>query len=172
MNPDLSMFFQRRSVRVYQDREVDDTMVKDLLEAAMTAPSAMAKDPWHFVVVRDQAVRSRLVEQLPNGKMLAAAPVGIVICGDLEQAHMHSLPYLLLDCAAATQSLLLAAQALGLGAVWLGVYPRERRVEHVRAVLSLPPHVLPVAGVAMGWPAEFPEPRTRYRDEAVHREAW
>ena len=172
MNPDLDFVFKRRSVRMDQDRDVDEAMVRDLLEAGMAAPSAVAKDPWHFVVVRQAATKDRLVEQLPNGRMLAGAPVGLVVCGDPERAHHHSLSFLLQDCSAAVENILLAAQALGLGAVWLGIHPRENRVRHVRQVLGLPDAILPVAGIALGWPAEFPEPRTRYREDAVHYERW
>lgn len=172
MNPSLNFIFQRRCVRMYQERDVGEDLVRDLLEAGMSAPSAVAKDPWHFIVVREADTRARMVEQLPNGKMLVAAPVGIVVCGDLERAHVRSLSYLLQDCSAATENILLAAQALGLGAVWLGIHPREPRVQHVRDVLGIPDHVIPVAAIALGWPAEFPEPRTRYRDDAVHRDRW
>lgn len=172
MNADLSFIFKRRSIRTYQDRPVDEAKVRDLLEAGMAAPSAVAKDPWHFVVVREAETKDRLVGQLPNGRMLAAAPVGIVVCGDLRRAHDENLSFLLQDCSAAIENILLAAQALELGAVWLGIHPRESRVRHVREVLGLPENIIPVSGIALGWPAEFPEPRTRYREEAVHQERW
>jgi nitroreductase len=172
MNPDLNFVFQRRSVRAYQDREVDPRMVRDLLEAGMSAPSAVAKDPWHFIVVREAETKARLVDQLPNGRMLTSAPIGLVVCGDLARAHNQSLSFLLQDCSAAIENILLAAHALGLGAVWLGIHPREHRIEHVRRVLGIPEGIVPVSAIALGWPAEFPEPRTRYRDDAVHRERW
>lgn len=172
MNPKLDYLFARRSVRVYQAKDVGDELVRDILEAAMAAPSAVAKDPWEFVVVRDRQVRARIADGLPNGKMLADAPVGIVVCGDLRRAHDRQLSYLLQDCSAAIENLLLAVSSLGLGACWLGVHPREERVKHIRGLLKIPEHVIPVAAIAIGWPAETPKPRTRYRDSAVHREAW
>jgi nitroreductase len=104
--------------------------------------------------------------------MLTTAPVGIVVCGDLEAAHDHQLSYLLQDCAAATENLLLAAHLLGLGACWLGVHPREDRVAHLRRLLNLPPHVVPVAGIALGHAGETKEPRTRYDPASVHTETW
>jgi len=173
MNQTLKFIFARRSVRKYApDKPIADTLLRDLLEAAMAAPSAVAKDPWHFVVVRDRARLSGLAEGLPNGKMLADAALGIVVCGDLEKAHGNLESYLLQDCSAAIENLLLAATALGLGACWLGVHPREERIAHVRRLLNLPQHVIPVAAIAIGWPAENPPPRTRYRDGAVHWEQW
>jgi len=172
MNPVLASIFKRRSVREYQSTEVDELIVRDLLEAAMAAPSAVAKDPWEFVIVRDNNMRRRIVDRLPNGKMLIDASLGIVVCGDLLRAHDRQLSYLLQDCSAAIENLLLAASLLGLGACWLGVHPREERVAHLRALLRLPEHILPVSVVSIGWPAETPAPRTRYRDDAVHWETW
>ena len=172
MNTELGFIFSRRSVRVYQRREVGEDHVRDLLEAAMAAPSAVAKDPWEFIVVRNRSMLNRLATGLPNGQMLADAALGIVVCGDLQRAHDRQLSYLLQDCSAAVENLLLAAHALGLGACWLGVHPREDRVAHVRSQLAIPNVVIPVAVVSLGWPAESPAPRTRYRAEAVHRETW
>lgn len=172
MNSKLDFIFARRSVRAYRRAEVDEGHVQDLLEAAMAAPSAVAKDPWEFIVVRDGAMHNRLASGLPNGQMLADAALGIVVCGNLSRAHDRQLSYLLQDCSAAIENLLLAAHALGLGACWLGVHPREERVAHVRSLFAIPADVIPVAVVSLGWPAESPAPRTRYREEAVHRETW
>jgi nitroreductase len=172
MNPLLSGLFARRSVREYQARDVDDSLVQDLLEAAMAAPSAVAKDPWEFIVVRDRATRRRIAEGLPNGKMLADASLGIVVCGDLRRAHDGQLSYLLQDCSAAVENMLLAASLLGLGACWLGVHPRPDRIVHLRSLLGIPEPIIPVAVVSVGWPAEAPEPRTRFRADAVHHETW
>jgi nitroreductase len=172
MNPQLSDIFSRRSVRAYQPGEVAEDLVRDLLEAAMAAPSAVAKDPWEFIVVRKRATLVKLAEGLPNGKMLAGAPLAIVVCGDLRRAHDRQLSYLLQDCSAAVENLLLAANTLGLGACWLGIHPREKRIDLLRELLTIPEPVIPVAAIALGRPAESPEPRTRYREAAVHHETW
>lgn len=172
MNPRLNDLFSRRSIRVYRPDDVSDELVRDLLEAAMAAPSAVAKDPWQFIVIRNRDVLGSIAEALPNGKMLAKAPLGIVVCGDLQQAHDQQLSYLLQDCSAAIENLLLAASVLGLGACWLGVHPREQRVVHLRSALEIPDQVIPVAAIAIGWPAESQPPRTRYRDDAIHHERW
>jgi len=172
MNPALDFIFRRRSVRAYQPAEVPPETVRDLLDAAMAAPSACAKDPWEFVVIRNRATLARIADGLPNGKMLATAPLGIVVCGNLARAHDRQLSYLLQDCSAAIENLLLAASALGLGACWLGVHPREDRVRHLSAILGLPADVLPVAALAIGRPLAVPAPRTRYAAAAVHDETW
>lgn len=172
MNSKLNYVFSRRSIRAYQPEDVGEELVRDLLEAAMAAPSAVAKDPWEFVVLRNRNMLTKIAEGLPNGKMLADAPVGVVVCGDLERAHDGQLSYLLQDCSAAIENLLLAAGTLGLGACWLGVHPREERVTHIRSLLNIPDTVIPVAAIPIGWPAESREPRTRYRRHAVHHETW
>lgn len=168
----LRLIESRRSIREYRPGPVSDELVHRLLAAAMAAPSAVGKDPWRFVVVRSQATRDALADALPNGQMLRTAPVGIVICGDLDAAHDRQLSYLLQDCAAAIENLLLAATALGLGSCWLGIHPREGRVAAVSRILGLPAHVIPVSAVSIGWPGEVKEPRTRFAAAYVHRERW
>ena len=169
---ELEFITARRSIRTYTEREVDAETVKDLLRAAMAAPSACCRDPWRFVVVRERERLARLASGLPNGQMLAHAGVGIVVCGELEAAHDGQESYMLQDCSASIQNLLLAANALGLGACWLGVHPREDRMAHLRQALGLPETVVPVAAIAVGWPAEQKAPRTRYDAAKVHDETW
>jgi nitroreductase len=168
----LGFIFGRRSIRVFRPGEVSDATVTTLLEAAMAAPSAVAKDPWRFVVIRERARLAQLAEVLPHGRMVASAAVGIVVCGDLEVAHDRQLSYLLQDCSAAIENLLLGAHALGLGAVWLGMHPREERIREVTRLLDLPSPILPVSGIAIGYPGEVKEPRTRFNPAYVHREKW
>ena len=172
MNHTLQMIFSRRSVRRYDDREVPQEMIADLLQAAMAAPSACGKDPWHFIEVREQSQLERLAEGLPNGKMLPNAAVGLVVCGSLEEAHGNLESYMLQDCSAAIENVLIAAAALGLGACWLGVHPREERMAHLRRVLGIPESIIPIAVVAIGFPEEPPEPRTRYNPSKVRSERW
>ena len=172
MNPSLASLFERRSIRRFTDTPIDDQTAQDLLEAAMAAPSAVACDPWHFILVRDEATRHRMADALPNGQMLRQAPLGMLVCGDIEAAHGGELSYLLQDCSAAVENLLLAASMLGLGACWLGVHPRRERIRTMRDLFSLPDPILPVAAVAIGHPAEQKAARTRFRTEAVHRGTW
>lgn len=172
MNPKLDFLFSRRSIRAYETEDVGEDLVRDLLEAAMAAPSAAAKDPWEFVVIRERDMLAKIAEGLPNGRMLAHAAVGIIVFGDLRRANDGLLSYLLQDCSAAIENLLLAADALGLGACWLGVHPREDRIAHIRSLIETPDAVIPVSAIAIGWPAESKKPRTRYRAEAVHHEMW
>jgi nitroreductase len=168
----ISLILGRRSIRAFRDHPVDDVSLQILLEAAMAAPSAAAKDPWRFIAIRQRETLSAIAEALPNGAMLASAAVGIVVCGDMEAAHDGQLSYLLQDCSAATQNILLAAHALGLGACWLGVHPREPRMAHISKLFALPISLVPVACIAIGWPAEEKAARTRFRPDYVRFEKW
>ncbi len=169
---EMGFIFGRRSIRVYSGAEVKADLIQKLLEAAMAAPSAGAKDPWRFVVIRSREMLSRLAPELSNGEMLLKAGAAIVVCGDLEAAHGRELSFLLQDCAAAIENLLLCAHVSGLGACWLGVHPREPRGQRIKQMLSLPTSVVPVSCIAIGDPAEEKEPRTRFNRDYVHAERW
>jgi nitroreductase len=168
----LSWIFGRRSIRQYAPGEVGQQEVQTMLEAAMAAPSAMTKDPWRFVIIRRPQTLARLAEILPGGKMLSTTALAIVVCGDLDAALERQLSYLLQDCSAAIENLLLAAHGLGVGACWVGVHPSPGSVRAVRELLGLPGTIIPIAAVALGRPAEQPEPRTRFNPQAVHLEKW
>ncbi len=166
----IEAIFTRRSIRVYTSQPIPDEMVERLLRAAMQAPSAGNQQAWQFVVVTQRSQLNALAEVLPYGKMLTSAPLGLIVCGDLEIEK--SKGYWVQDCSAATQNVLLAAHDLGLGAVWLGVYPREQRVADVRRVLGIPESVVPLCAIAIGYPAEE-KPRTdRYDAGKVHHNTW
>ncbi len=168
----LGFIFERRSIRVYAPGEVSEEKVQKLLAAAMAAPSADAKYPWRFVVVRNRQTLSKIAVVLPNGQMLVSAALGIVVCGDLGVAHDNQLSYLLQDCSAAIENLLLCAHILGLGACWLGVHPRADRIKRIKEILSLPASVLPVACISVGYPGESKEPHATYNSDSVHFETW
>lgn len=172
MNPALKPLFARRSVRKYSPEPVAEEAVQDLLEAAMAAPSACGTDPWRFVVIRGRATLDAAAGLLPNGPMLRHAPLAIAVLGDRTRAHRGLESYLLQDCCAAVENLLLAASMLGLGAVWLGVHPNEDRMSGLSELLAIPSELVPVAMIAVGHPAEEPPARTRYRAEHVRSERW
>ena len=168
----LDFIFGRRSIRVYSPGEVDEAAVTKLLEAAMAAPSAMTKDPWRFVIVRDKQTLAKLATLHPGAAMLSAAAMAIVACGDLDAAFERQISYLLQDCAAAIENLLLAAHAQGLGACWVGIHPGEPLIKRVKELLSLPASFVPVAVISLGQPGEQPPPRTRFNADYVRHEKW
>jgi nitroreductase len=171
-NPQLDFLLGRRSIRVYSPGAVSETTVTNLLEAAMAAPSAMTKDPWRFVVVRDKQTLATLATLHPGAAMLSAATMAIVVCGDLDAAFDRQLSYLLQDCSVASENLLLAAHAQGLGACWVGIHPGEPLIKRVKDLLALPASIIPVAAISLGQPGEHQAPRTRYNAEYIHREKW
>ncbi len=130
----LDLILGRRSIRVYSPGEVSEPALTKLLEAAMAAPSAMTKDPWRFVLVRDKQTLSKLAALHPGAAMLSAAAMAIVVCGDLDAAFERQISYLLQDCSAAIENLLLAAHAQGLGACWVGIHPGEPLIKRVKRI--------------------------------------
>jgi nitroreductase len=168
----LDLIFGRRSVRVYTPGEISDELITAMLEAAMAAPSAMTKDPWRFIIVRNVSKLRVLAEILPGGKMPSTATLGVVVCGDLDAVFERQLSFLLQDCSAATENLLLAAHGLGLGACWVGVHPSEQAVRKVKQQFRLPSPLIPMAVVSIGWPGEELASRTRFKRDYVHFEEW
>jgi len=172
MNEKLEFIFSRRSIRKYKDKEISDDIINELLKAGMSAPSAMNKDPWHFIVVKKRERLDEIAEALPNGKMLKGAAALLIVCGDIDAAHGNLESYMIQDCTAAVENILLAINSLGLGACWLGVHPREERVDALKRIFSLPENIIPLAGISLGWPDEEKEARTRYNESLVHWEEW
>jgi len=166
----MKAILSRRSIRSYTDKPVSDAVVRELLEAAMSAPSAGNEQPWHFIVITDRAILDEIPKIHPYAGMLAQAPVAIMVCGD--QRLEKYAGYWVQDCAAATENLLLAAHAKGLGAVWLGVYPTEDRVKGLRKLMGVPDDVVPFSIISVGYPAEEKPPADRYDDARVHHDRW
>jgi nitroreductase len=160
----------RRSIRKYADQSVPEELISTLLAAAMQAPSARNQQPWQFVVIDDRAMLAKIPPLMPNAAMAAGAALAILVCGDLELEKSEG--YWVVDCAAAVENLLLAAHALGLGAVWCGVYPREQRMQGLRRLVGLPKNVVAHSLVVLGYPAEQVAAENRYRPERVRRNGW
>ena len=160
----------RRSIRAFTPRPVSLEIVRELVRAAMHAPSAGNEQPWHFVILTDRELLDKIPDFHPYAGMLAEAPVAVLVCGDPRQEKHPGM--WVQDCAAATQNLLLAAHAKGLGAVWVGVHPREDRIEPLRRLMALPEVVIPFALIPIGHPAETPESEDRYRPELIHLNKW
>ena len=164
------VIFQRRSIRSYTSEPVEESLVKRILEAAMAAPSARNEQPWHFIIITERELLDRIPDYHPYAGMLAEAPVAVLVCGDVREEKHPGM--WVQDCAAATQNLLLAAHAKGLGAVWVGIHPREDRIEPLRSLIEMPETVVPFALVPLGFPAETPEQEDRFRPELIHMNRW
>ena len=168
-NEMLNCIMTRTSIRQYQDRPVEQEKVEQLLRAAMAAPTAVNKQPWHFVVLNTKAAINRLADASNRGgDMVRSAALVIVVCGDMDKTlDGKGREYWIQDTSAATENLLLAAHALGLGAVWTGVYPIKERVDMTSEVLALPKNLVPLATILIGYPAENPTPKNKWKPENV-----
>ena len=156
----------RRSIRKYDDKPISDDMVREILDAAMMAPSAGNAQPWRFLVVNDRTILGGMVDMSPYIKMVGQAQLGILVCADLS---LEKYPgYWVQDCSAAMQNMLLAIHSLGLGAVWTGVYPDEERVADFKKLFNMPEQVMPLGFVPMGWPAQELKSPSRFREDRVH----
>ncbi|HMM19219.1 MAG TPA: nitroreductase family protein [Selenomonadales bacterium] len=166
----LEAILTRRSVRNFARREVGGETVEELLKAAMSAPSAGNEQPWEFVVLRDRPTLDRIADVHAYGQMLRHCPVAILVCGDFNRQKYEG--FWIQDCAAATENLLIAANALGLGAVWLGVYPIEERVTAIRGIVAAPEEIVPFSLVAVGHPVQAPPPAERFDRTRIHNDRW
>ena len=166
----LKAILTRRSIRKYSEKNIPEEYYEILLRAAMHAPSGRNRQPWHFIIISDREVLKKLAEVSPSWNMLVEAASAIIICGDMELEDSES--FIIQDCSAATQNILLAAHELGLGTVWLGVHPREERLKPLIKILNIPGHILPVSMVSVGKPDELREQPDRYNIERIHQDTW
>ena len=163
----------RTSIRAFTDQPVDEATVEKILRAGMAAPTAVNRQPWAFVVVNEREQMERLREVHPYAQMLKTAQFAIIVCGDMERALPGaSQAYWIQDASAATENILLAAHGLGLGAVWCGVYPNPDVLPKVKEVLGLPSSVIPLNIIPIGYPAESPTPKDKWKPENIHYNKW
>jgi nitroreductase len=166
----LEAIFNRRSIRRYSLAHISEEQITVLLKSAMYAPSAVNKQPWHFIVFHEPDTIKKIIDIHPNSSMLSGADVGILVCWD--DNLQHDTGYGPVDCAAATQNILLAAHSMGLGAVWVGIYPRKQRMEDIRRIFALPEHVNGFSIISLGFPAEKKVTPERFNKSRIHYEKW
>ncbi|MBN1348977.1 nitroreductase family protein [candidate division KSB1 bacterium] len=166
----MQAILSRRSIRKYTGKAVSETLINELLQAAMSAPSAGNQQPWHFVVLTDHSLMDQVPQFHPYSTMLKEAALAILVCGDERLQRYEG--YWIQDCSAATENLLIAARANGLGAVWLGIYPRPERVDGMRKLLNIPHEITPFALISIGYPAEEKLPASRFDSARIHKNRW
>lgn len=168
----LENIHNRKSVRQYTAEPVSEEHIQTMLKAAMAAPSAVNYQPWRFVVVTEREQLDAMAEVLPFARMLKQAPLAIIVCGETLWFEGKENIFWQQDCSAATQNLLLAAEALGLGAVWTGVYPDPQRSSDLSAFLGLPETVQPLCAIPIGHPAGDDKPKDKWKPENIHYGKW
>jgi len=167
----MNIILQRRSIRKYTNQEISDVNLKMIFQAAMNAPSAGNEQPWEFILIKDKEILGKIAAALPYGRMLASSPVAITVCGNLKR-QIYGKDYWIMDCSAATENILLSATELGIGSVWLAVYPENERQEFMKKILFIPDYIIPLAIVALGYPDEKKKPRDRFCEDRIHINKW
>ena len=169
----MENILNRKSVRNYTKEEVKKEQLEMLVRAGMAAPSARNSQPWLFFVIDDRTILDNLAKQLPNAKMLLSAKAAIVVCGNLQKAlEGDGREFWVQDCRAATQNILLAAESMGLGAVWTGAYPRKETVNIIKVELGLPEHIVPLNVIPIGWQTGEEKPKQKYTEENIRWNKW
>ena len=166
----LKAILTRRSIRKFTGKNIPEEIITKLLESAMYAPSARNTQPWHFIVINQRVILDKLPHVHPYAEMCYEASLAILVCGDINIENLEG--YIAVNCAAATQNILLAAHDLGLGSVWLGVYPRKERMEPLSKLFNLPQNIIPVSLVALGYPNEQINMPGRFKLERIHFNKW
>ena len=160
----------RRSIRSYTTKKIPKTTVDEIIKAAMHAPSANNQQPWEFIVIDSPSLLGKIPSFSPHAQMSKNAPLGILVCGKIENIPSeHFWPQ---DCAAATQNLLLAAHSHGIGSVWTGVYPKQEIMKGFSDLFSLPKSIIPFAYIVLGYPEKKPFPKERFIKEKIHYNQW
>lgn len=168
----LENIHNRKSVRQFTSEPVSDEHIETMLKAAMAAPTAVNYQPWRFVVITEREKLDAMAEILPYAKMLKQAPLAIIVCGETTWFEGNTNPYWQQDCSAATQNILLAAEALGLGAVWTGVYPNMELARPLGEFLGLPATVQPLCTIPIGHHDGSTQPRDKWKPENIHYNKW
>lgn len=172
-NTAIGAILNRSSVRSYTEREVTEEQVDTLLRCAMSAPTAVNRQPWAFVVIRERHLLDSIAQKIGSMKMMKEVGLAVVVCGNLDEAlEGEAQSYWVQDASAASENILVAAQSMGLGTVWCGVYPKEDRVEIFRALLKLPDHIVPLNCIAIGYPEGTPKPKDKWKPEKVKLNSW
>lgn len=166
----MDIIYKRRSIRKFTPEPLSESTIFELIKAGMNAPSAGNQQPWHFIIINERKLLEEITKIHPSSKMLHEAPVAILICGDMSLDKHRG--FWVQDCSAATENILLKIVDQGYGGVWLGVYPREDRVEGIRKLLKIPKHIIPFSLIAVGHPGEEKEPKNEFKVERIRYNYW
>lgn len=167
-NQTLETIFNRKSVRKYTERPVEKEKLETLVRAGMAAPSSRDRRPWEFVIVTDRDLLDKMGDGLPLARMLKETKQAIIVCGDTVKSENAWQ----LDCSAAAQNILLAAESIGLGAVWTAAYPYPERMKIIQDALQLPEHILPLTVIPLGYPTGIEKPKDKYNKKQIHYNGW
>jgi nitroreductase len=160
----------RRSIRKYKDQKISKEDINRILKAAMYAPSAMNLQAWHFVVIDNKEILVETVKSIPYAEMLNQSSVAILVCGDSSVEKNES--WLLQNCSAAIQNILLSAYGLGIGSCWIAIHGMDDVYKNIKAQFKLPEHIVPVSLISLGYPDEDLKAEERFKEEKIHYNNW
>ena len=166
----IEAILTRRSVRTYKDKKISEDIINELIEAGVSAPSAGNQQPWHFIILDDRKIIDKIPDFHPYSNMLPNAQAAIIVCGDLDIETNKG--FWIQDCSAATENILIAARAKGLGSCWLGLHPREDRVKGIMDLLKIPENIIPLSLISLGYSAIKQDKVNRYNKSRIHKNKW
>ena len=172
MNETLKTIFQRKSVRIYQDKPISKDALELLVRAAMAAPSGADTRSWSFIIIQDKKMLESLAQGLKYGKMLKKSGAAIIVCGNPEKSVFEGDQYWMFDCSIAAENILLAAESIGLGAVWVSVYPNNLRIRNTKEILELPKDIEPLCVISLGYPKIEQKPKDKFDSKKMHWDKW
>lgn len=166
----IEALLTRRSIRKYKDQQIEKDKMEVILKPAMYAPSAMNLQAWHYVVIDDKNVLSETIRSIPHAELLNQTPTAILVCGDAAVEKNES--WMIQNCSAAIQNILLAAHGLGIGSCWIAIHGMDEIVKNVSEQFKLPKNVVPVSLITLGYPDETVVAEDRFKTEKIHFNHW
>lgn len=171
----IECIMTRASVRSYSSRSVSEQTIDTILKAGMAAPTAANQQAWKFVVITEDSLKREIADSFEYTKMVKGCAFAVVVCGDMDKLFDGDLSeggFWTLDCAAASENMLLAAHALGLGGVWCGIYPLKEREKKLSEILNLPSELKPLNVLSFGYPAAETAPKNKWQPSNIHYNAY
>ena len=160
----------RRSIRKYKAQQISEENINKMLKAAMYAPSAMNTQAWQFVVVDNKQTLMDIFKIIPHAEMLKQTIKAILVCGDVSVEKNET--WILENCSAATQNILLSAYGLGIGSCWISVYGSEDTFKKIKSLFNLPENIIPFSLISLGYPDEEVKTEERFKEEKIHFNKW
>lgn len=168
----FKIIHSRKSVRNFTGRNVEVELLKKIIKAGMAAPTAVNQQPWDFIAISDRTILDKLADGLPYAKMLYTAGAAIIVCSDASKAYNSSNDFAIIDASLASQNILLAIEALGLGGLWTAVYPDKVKMDFVSEILNIPQNIIPLNVIPVGYPTGEDMPKNKFKEESIHFNKW
>lgn len=168
----LSVIHSRKSVKSFTGAQVSTENLEKIVRAGMAAPTAVNKQPWSFVIVTEKRKIDELAKGLPTARGIDKAGAVIIVCTEPEKANLQSKDFAIIDATLASENILLATEAMGLGGHWTASFPYEDKMKHVRSVLGIPVNVIPLNVILIGVPTGEDKPKDKYKKDRIHWGKW